>query len=102
MGTRSATAPMCILVKVRNSFAGLLRHLNIFWLPRQLKIFWLPRHLKILLGCQDIFLIQDHSRVLCEQLQQLRLQSGLVDLDIVCEVIKGGLQQRALLEGFYN
>ena len=25
--------------------------------------------------------------MLCEQLQQLRLQSGLVDLDIVCEVI---------------
>ena len=24
--------------------------------------------------------------MLCEQLQQLRLQSGLVDLDIVCEV----------------
>lgn len=42
MGTRSAIAPMCILVK-------------------------------------------DHNRVLCEQLQQLRLQSGLVDLDIVCE-----------------
>ena len=30
-------------------------------------------------------LVKDHSRVLCEQLQQLRLQSGLVDLDIVCE-----------------
>ena len=25
--------------------------------------------------------------MLCEQLQQLRLQSGLVDLDIVCEVV---------------
>ena len=31
-------------------------------------------------------LVKDHSRVLCEQLQQLRLQTGLVDLDIVCEV----------------
>lgn len=30
-------------------------------------------------------LVKDHSRVLCEQLQQLRLQTGLVDLDIVCE-----------------
>ena len=39
------------------------------------------------LSQQNIYFIQDHSRVLCEQLQQLRLQSGLVDLDIVCEVI---------------
>ena len=31
-------------------------------------------------------LVKDHSRGLCEQLQQLRLQTGLVDLDIVCEV----------------
>ena len=31
-------------------------------------------------------LVKDHSRVLCEQLQQLRNQTGLVDLDIVCEV----------------
>ena len=31
-------------------------------------------------------LVKDHSRVLCEQLQQLRTQTGLVDLDIVCEV----------------
>ena len=30
-------------------------------------------------------LVKDHSRVLCEQLQQLRTQTGLVDLDIVCE-----------------
>jgi hypothetical protein len=30
-------------------------------------------------------LVKDHSRALCEQLQQLRLQTGLVDLDIVCE-----------------
>ena len=29
--------------------------------------------------------VKDHSRVMCEQLQQLRLQTGLVDLDIVCE-----------------
>ena len=29
--------------------------------------------------------VKDHSRVVCEQLQQLRLQTGLVDLDIVCE-----------------
>ena len=33
-------------------------------------------------------LVKDHTRVLCEQLQQLRLQTGLVDLDIVCEVNK--------------
>ena len=30
--------------------------------------------------------MEDHSRVLCEQLQQLRNQNGLLDLDIVCEV----------------
>ena len=30
-------------------------------------------------------LVKDHSRVLCKQLQQLRTQTGLVDLDIVCE-----------------
>ena len=29
--------------------------------------------------------VKDHSRVILEQLQQLRLQTGLVDLDIVCE-----------------
>ncbi|XP_023344410.1 broad-complex core protein isoforms 1/2/3/4/5 [Eurytemora carolleeae] len=29
--------------------------------------------------------VKDHSSVLCEQLQQLRQQTGLVDLDIVCE-----------------
>ena len=31
-------------------------------------------------------LVEDHSRLLCEQLQQLRNQNGLLDLDIVCEV----------------
>ena len=30
--------------------------------------------------------MEDHSHVLCEQLQQLRNQNGLLDLDIMCEV----------------
>ena len=30
--------------------------------------------------------MEDHSRVLCEQLQELRNQNSLLDLDIVCEV----------------
>ena len=30
--------------------------------------------------------MEDHSHVLCEQLQQLRNQNGLLDLDILCEV----------------
>ena len=29
--------------------------------------------------------VKDHSRVLCQHLQQLRTQTSLVDLDIVCE-----------------
>ena len=30
-------------------------------------------------------LVKDHSRVLCEQLQQLRTETSLLDLVIVCE-----------------
>ena len=30
--------------------------------------------------------METHSHVLCEQLQQLRNQNGLLDLDIMCEV----------------
>lgn len=30
-------------------------------------------------------MVKDHSRVLCEQLQQLRTQTSLLDLDIICE-----------------
>ena len=30
--------------------------------------------------------MEDHSHMLCEQLQQLRNQNGLLDLDIMCEV----------------
>ena len=36
--------------------------------------------------CPIPILVEDHSRLLCEQLQQLRNQNGLLDLDIVCEV----------------
>ena len=41
--------------------------------------------------------------MLCEQLQQLRLQSGLVDLDIVCEVNANNMHpllQIILFDGF--
>ena len=36
--------------------------------------------------CPIPILVEDHSRLLCEQLQQLRNQNGLLDLDIMCEV----------------